>query len=324
MKIDTVLDVPGIRVGHYTDLRAATGCTVVLCDQPMVGSCLVSGSAPGERETALLDPSCLVDEVHAVLLSGGSAFGLDAAGGVMRYLEEHRRGFDMKVARVPIVPSAVLFDLSIGNPAIRPGLEEGYKACIEARDDLLSQGNVGAGTGATVGKVLGFSCAVKGGLGSASVRLPDSTVVGAIAAVNCVGDVVDPDTGRIVAGTRHPRSKGFLNSARWLQNGGEPDTSIGANTTLAVVATNSRLGKAQARQLATLAQQGLARAIRPITPLDGDVVFTLAAAQPSRCSQDLSALGAAASEALARAIVRAVGAAESLAGVPSARDVMDG
>lgn len=322
MKQDTILDVPGIRVGHYTDLRAATGCTVVLCDQPMVGSCLVSGGAPGERETALLDPSCLVQEVHAIMLSGGSAFGLDAAGGVMRFLEEQQRGFDMKVARVPIVPSAILFDLSIGSPWVRPGPDEGYKACLAARRDLLPQGNAGAGAGATAGKVLGISYAVKAGLGSASVQLPDSSVVGAIVAVNCVGDVVDPDTGRIIAGTRHPEVKGFLDSARWLHRGGVADISYGANTTLVVVATSSCLNKAQARQLASLAQQGLARTIRPITPFDGDVIFTLAAAQPNGCSHDLSALGAAAAEALARAIIRAVEAAESLAGVPSAKEVM--
>ncbi|MGI5835510.1 MAG: P1 family peptidase [Chloroflexota bacterium] len=322
MKLDSILDVPGIRVGHYTDLDAATGCTVLLCDRPMVGSCLVSGGAPGERETALLDPSCLVQEVHAILLSGGSAFGLDAAGGVMRYLEEHQRGFDMKVARVPIVPTAILFDLSIGNPMIRPGPEDGYEACLAARSDSLPQGNVGAGTGATVGKVLGMSYAVKAGLGSASVRLPDDTVVGAIAAVNCVGDVVDPDTGRIIAGTRHPGGKGFLNSSKWLHSGGVPNTLLGGNTTLAVVATNSCLSKAQARQLATLAQQGMSRAIRPITPNDGDVVFTLAAAKRNRYRQDLSTLGAAAAEALARAIIRSVEAAESLAGVPSAKEVI--
>lgn len=322
MRQDSILDVAGIRVGHYTDLDAATGCTVVLCDRPTVGGCLVSGGAPGTRETALLDPSCLVEEVHAVLLSGGSAFGLDAAGGVMRFLEEHQRGFEMKVARVPIVPAAILFDLSVGNPSVRPGPEEGYKACLAARDDEMPQGNVGAGTGATVGKVLGPSQAAKGGLGSASVTLPDGAVVGALAAVNCVGDVVDPETGRIVAGTRHPSGRGFLDSARWLLGGEAPETSLGANTTIAVVATDAHLSKAQARQLASLAHQGLARAVRPITIFDGDVVFALATVQPGSRTQELSVLGAAAAEALARAVLRGVTAAESLAGYPSAKEVL--
>ena len=321
MRQDTILDVAGIRVGHYTDLKAATGCTVVLCDRGMVGSVLVSGGAPGVRETALLDPGCLVEEVHAVLLSGGSAFGLDAAGGVQRYLEERQRGFDMQVARVPIVPAAILFDLSIGDPKVRPGPEEGYKACLAARDDLVPQGNVGAGTGAAVGKVLGMQYAVKGGLGSASVKLPSGTTVGALVAVNCVGDVVDPATGRIVAGTRRPDGKGFLNTARWMLEGGFPQTALGASTTIAVIATDGYLTKAQARRLATLAYQGLARTVRPITIFDGDTIFTLASASPNGDRQELSLLGVAASEALTRAIIRAVETAGTLAGVPAAKDV---
>ncbi len=322
MERDSIVDVPGIRVGHYTDLKAGTGCTVVLCDRPTVGGCLVSGGAPGTRETALLDPTCLVEEVHGVLLSGGSAFGLDAAAGVMRYLEEKGLGFDMRVARVPIVPAAILFDLSLGDPSVRPGPEEGYRACLAASSQPSPQGNVGAGTGATVGKVLGQAWAMKGGLGSASARLPSGIVVGALAAVNCVGDVVDPRSGAIVAGARHPSGTGFLDTARWLQGGGTSGATPGANTTIALVATDAHLSKAQAARLAILAGQGISCTHRPTTVFDGDTIFALAAARPSSREEDLSVLGAAAAEVLARAIVRGVRAAEGLHGYPAAGEVM--
>ncbi len=314
----TITDVPGIALGHWTNLEAATGCTVVLCDPPMVGGCVVAGAAPGTRETALLDPTCVVDEVHGVLLSGGSAFGLDAAGGVMRYLEEHGRGFDVRVARVPIVPAAILFDLGIGDAGVRPGAEEGYLACLSATSEPVQQGNVGAGTGATVGKVLGPERAMKGGLGSAAVRLPSGAVVGALAAVNCAGDVVDPDTGRIVAGARGP-SGGLADTARWLAGGGQSRAAEGANTTIAVVATDARLDKAAANRLARLAHHGLARVIRPILPFDGDTVFALAARQGG-VEEDLSVLGTAASEVLVRAILSGVRAATLLHGCPGAGD----
>ncbi len=324
MKDDSILDVPGLRVGHHTDLQAATGCTVVLCDRPMVGGCLVAGAAPGSRETALLDSTCLVEVVHAVLLGGGSAFGLDAAAGVMRYLEENGCGFDMQVARVPIVPAAILFDLAVGDPKVRPGPEEGYRACQAAAADSVQQGNVGAGTGATVGKALGPGYAMKGGLGSASVRLASGIVVGALAAVNCAGDVVDPASGAIVAGARHPGGQGFLDTARWLRGGGGALAVGGANTTIAVVATDARLTKSHANRLAHLAYQGTAGSIRPITMFDGDTIFALASAQPEAREEDLSILGAAAAEALAQAILRGVTAAESLLGYPAARDLAKG
>ncbi len=322
MKEDSIVDVPGLRVGHHTDQEAGTGCTVVLCDRPMVGGCLVAGGAPGSRETALLDPACIVEEVHAVLLGGGSAFGLDAVAGVMRYLEENGRGFDVKVARVPIVPAAILFDLSLGDPAVRPGPREGYLACRAATAEGVRQGNAGAGTGATVGKVLGPSWAMKGGLGSASVRLAGGGVVGALVAVNCAGDVVDPATGAIVAGTRHPSGRGFLNSADWLLQGGTSEAMAGTNTTIAVVATDAPLTKARASRLAWLAYQGLARTVRPVTPFDGDTVFALAVPNSAQPEVDLARLGAAAAEALARAIVRGVRAAETLHGYPAANEVM--
>lgn len=321
MNKDSIVDVPGYRVGHYTDLKAATGCTVVLCDRPTVAGCLVAGAAPGTRETALLDPTCLVEEVHAVLLGGGSAFGLEAAGGVMSYLEESGRGFDMQVARVPIVPAAILFDLSIGSASVRPGRQEGYRACEAASDDVPSQGNVGAGTGATVGKALGPSLAMKGGLGSASLRLASGIVVGAMVAVNCSGDVVDPSTGSIVAGARHPSGQGFLDTARWIRGGGPPDLSAGANTTIAVVATDAYLTKSQANRLARLAYTGMARVLRPVTMYDGDTIFALGSAAVADREEDLSVLGAAAAEALAEAILRGVRAAESLHGYTAARDL---
>ncbi len=321
MNQDSIVDVPGFRVGHYTDLEGATGCTVVLCDRPTVAGCLVAGAAPGTRETALLDPTCLVEEVHAVLLGGGSAFGLDAAGGVMRYLEERGRGFDMQVARVPIVTAAILFDLSVGSATVRPGSMEGYRACEAASGDSPTQGNVGAGTGATVGKALGPTFAMKGGLGSASVRLAGGAVVGALVAVNCAGDVVDPSTSSIVAGARHPSGKGFLDTARWLRGGGSPDLAAGANTTLAVVATDAHLTKSQANRLARLAYQGMARALRPITMFDGDTIFALGSATETDRKEELSVLGAAAAEALVEAILRGTRAAESLHGYVASRDL---
>lgn len=322
MRRDSIADVPGIRVGHQTDLEAGTGCTVVLCDRPMVGGCLVAGSAPGTRETALLDPARVVGEVHAVLLSGGSAFGLDAASGVMRYLEENGRGFDMKVARVPIVPAAVLFDLALGKSSVRPGPEDGYRACESATAEGVAEGTVGAGTGATVGKALGPGYAMKGGLGSAALSLPEGRVVGALAAVNCVGDVVNPTTGAIVAGARHPGGQGFLDTDRWLRAGGRAAATPGTSTTIAVVATDAYLTKARANRLARLAYQGLARAIRPITSFDGDTIFVLAAAAPAGGEVDEQVLGAAAAAVLSSAIVRGVEAATSLHGYPAAWTVM--
>ncbi len=318
MREGSIVDVGGIRVGHWSDLDAATGCTVVLCDRPMTGACFVAGAAPGTRESALLDPTNIVDEVHGVLLSGGSAYGLDAAGGVMRYLEEHGRGFDMRVARVPIVPAAILFDLAIGSATVRPGIDAGYAACLAAISNDVEEGNVGAGAGATVGKALGPAGAMKGGLGSSAVSLTDGTVVGAIAAVNCAGDVVEPSTGEIIAGARRPEG-GFLNTADWLLRGGRSSARPAENTTIAVVATNARLDKAAAGRLARLAYQGLARVVRPILAFDGDTIFVLASKEGTNA--DLGLLGVAAAEALAQAILAGVRAATTLHGYPCVRDL---
>jgi L-aminopeptidase/D-esterase-like protein len=317
---NAITDVEGIKVGHYTDREGVTGCTVVLCEDGAVGGVDVRGSAPGTRETDLLRPLNLVQEVHAVLLTGGSAYGLDAAGGVMRWLEERGIGFKIGVGVVPIVPAAVLFDLTIGDPKARPDAEAGYQACQVAADGPVAEGCVGAGTGATVGKLLGPKFATKCGLGTASVKIGKGIVVGALVAVNAFGDVVDPDTGTILAGTRKPVVGGFVNTVKRMQ-GDVVQMLFGlANTTLAVVATNAYLTKEAANKMAQMAHNGLARSIRPVhTMLDGDTVFALATGKPpkkGRCVNP-SIVGVAAAGVLARAVVRAAQQAESLGGIPA-------
>ena len=281
---NAITDVSGISVGHFTNREAATGCTVVLCPEGAVAGVDVRGSAPGTRETDLMRPGNLVQQVHAILLSGGSAFGLDAASGVMRYLEERGFGFKMGAGVVPIVPAAIIYDLGLVTHEVRPGAEDGYTACINATDDPPEEGSVGAGTGATVGKVLGRDRATKGGLGTSSIDLGGITV-GALAVVNAIGDVVDPDTGRVVAGPRDEDNRGFLRTTDILTNPKsniEPQ-SAPTNTTLAVVATNAALNKEQANKLAQMGHDGLALAVRPChTMADGDVVFCLASGQQQR------------------------------------------
>jgi L-aminopeptidase/D-esterase-like protein len=321
---NAITDVQGIKVGHYTDTTGITGCTVVLCEGGAVGGVDVRGSAPGTRETDLLRPVNLVQEVHAVLLTGGSAFGLDAAGGVMRWLEERHIGFNVGVGVVPIVPAAVLFDLTIGDPQARPDARAGYMACQEASAGPVAEGNVGAGTGATVGKLLGPKFATKSGLGTSSMRIGKGYVVGAIAAVNAFGDVVDADTGEIIAGTRRPVVGGFLNTFRQMQSDLGQTVLSFANTTLVVVATDAYLTKEGANKVAQMAHDGLARVIRPVhTMLDGDTIFALATGKPPRrgSGADPSVIGAAAVEVVAQAVMRAVRQAESLGGIPAARDL---
>ncbi|MBI2886920.1 MAG: P1 family peptidase [Chloroflexi bacterium] len=321
MAYDAITDVPGLRVGHHTDRAAATGCTVVLCESGAVGGVVVRGAAPGTRETDLLRPGNLVEHAHAVLLSGGSAFGLDAASGVMRYLEARGVGFQTRVARVPIVPAAILFDLGIGDPAVRPDAQAGYLACLAAEGGPVAQGSVGAGTGATVGKCLGMERATKGGIGTASATLADGTVVAALVAVNAVGEVVDPESGRILAGARAADGKGFVRTLEVLRSRVQPVEEPATNTTIGVVATNASLTKEQANRLAEMADYGLALAIRPSHTMgDGDVLFALATGSTAS-TPPLTALGAVAAEVVARAILRAVLHAESLAGVPSAREL---
>lgn len=309
-----ITDVAGIKVGHAHDLRSRTGCTVVLCEEAgAIAGVDVRGAAPGTRETDLLDPSNLVERVHAIVLTGGSVFGLDSACGVVHYLEERGIGFDTGVARVPIVPAAVIYDLAVGDASLRPDSRMGYEACAHATDGKVEEGQVGAGAGATVGKILGYGKASDGGIGTASIRLASGLSVGVIVAVNSFGDIIDPMNGRILAGARSPEGRGWLDTSRaiaWPAPSGlgkrdssapNPFPSI-ENTTLAVVATNAALTKAQARKVASMAHDGMARAIRPIhTMFDGDTVFTLSTGV---LQADVTTIGSVAADLLARAIVR--------------------
>lgn len=306
----SLTDVPGIRVGHADDALALTGCTVVLCPEGTIGGGLVRGFAPGTREMALLRPGMLVEEVHAILLTGGSAFGLAAADGVMRYLEEQGIGYETGVARVPIVPGAVLYDLALGDPTVRPNAAMGYFAARSARSPVSSQGNVGAGMGASVGKLLGMAHAMKAGLGMASLCHGD-LVVGALVAVNALGNVVDPNTGTLIAGTRAPDGKGWVDALD-LDAFSPP---IG-NTVIGVVATNARLNVAEANRLAAAGHDGLARAIRPAHTLyDGDTLFALATGQVKAAPVLLAEMAA---RAVAYAIVNGVLAAKPAGGLPAA------
>jgi L-aminopeptidase/D-esterase-like protein len=320
----SITDVPGIRVGHAHDLAALTGCTVILCPKGAVAGVDVRGGAPGTRETDLLNPINLVKRVHAVLLAGGSAFGLDAAGGVMRYLEQQRIGFRAGRSLVPIVPAAILFDLDLGNGSIRPDSTMGYAACRSASGHRVSEGNVGVGTGGSVGKLFGTALAMKSGLGTASLRA-GGAVIGAIVAVNAFGDVFDPDNGELVAGLRSGKVGPFwVGGDRFLADTlAVMRTPIGrgalalahrANTVIGVVATNARLDKDGATKVAQMAHDGLARAIRPAhTMLDGDTLFALST---GNARADVSIIGALAAEVVTQAILRAVRTAPAAGGLP--------
>lgn len=326
---DDICDVPGVLVGHDTNLDAATGCTVLRFMPSALGAVDVRGGAPATRETDLLDPACMMDQVHALVLTGGSAFGLDAAAGVARFLEREGVGFETGVARVPIVPAAALFDLALGRADVRPDAASGERAVRAARRDAVEQGTVGAGTGATVGKLAGPSLAMKGGLGSASARTSDGFVVGALVAVNAIGDVYDPATGQIVAGARSPLGNGWLAtdlpSLAQAAQTTPPAPFPGAHTTLAAVATDAPFSKAGLAKIAQMAHDGLARAIRPAhTPFDGDIVFACSTAvRPSAegDSRQIALIGALAADTLARAVLKAVRLATALHGVPAVRDL---
>ncbi len=316
----SLTDVPGVRVGHWTDQAAGTGCTVVLCSQGAVAGVDVRGGAPGTREIALLDPTCTVDRVHAVLLGGGSAFGLAAADGVMRWLEERGYGFDVGVAKVPIVPAAILFDLAPGRADVRPDAAAGYAACEAAHDEPAEQGCVGAGTGATVGKALGMAQATKSGIGSASRRIGSDLVVAALVAVNAVGDVIDPADGRIIAGARRQEG-GFAGSQEVMEQALTTQPLRGGNTTIGVIAVNAALTKSAATKVAQMAHDGLARTIRPVhTPMDGDTLFALSLGD---VEADPGVIGAAAADVTAAAVLAAVRQAVGMYGLPAARDLGD-
>ena len=328
----TITAVPGIKVGHFTLTERPTGCTVILVDGDAVGGVAQRGGAPATHETDLLHPLNTVDRVHGVVLSGGSTFGLEAAFGVVRWLEERNVGFPTAAGTVPIVPAAAIFDLPVGsNPKIRPTADCGYRAAQAATTDPVTEGSVGAGAGATVGKLAGFlarmgraagtSRPTKSGVGTSAIRLPNGLIVGAIVVVNALGDIIDPSTGRVVAGMRN--ADGTFADARkllrsgWLLEAGRPSE----NTTIGLVATNASLTKAQVNRMALMADDAYARAINPVhTMADGDTVFALATGRwPG--TADITIVGALAAEALADAIVRAAAQATGIPGIPAARDL---
>jgi L-aminopeptidase/D-esterase-like protein len=322
-----ICDVGGVKVGHYTDLRRPTGCTVILTEEGATAGVDVRGSAPGTRETDLLNPLNTVETVHGILLSGGSAFGLDAASGVMQFLEEKGIGYETRVAKVPIVPAAILFDLDLGNPAIRPDRQAGYQACKNASAGSCEEGNLGAGAGATVGKLFGFEHAMKSGIGTASIQSGE-IIVGAIVAVNAVGDVVNPQDGKIMAGARGSDGKTLINTMAQIRRGSFPQTkSSKENTTIGVVATNVPLSKSQVNKMAQMAHDGLARSINPVhTPVDGDTLFAISTHRTKDNHANVTAIqlaqiGALAAETVAMAVCRAVLKAKGLPNLPSYHDL---
>lgn len=315
------VDINGIKLGHAQNIKGLTGCSVILCEKGATGGVDVRGGAPGTRETDLLDPSEMIEKIHAVVLSGGSAFGLDASSGVMKYLEEKNIGFDVQVAKVPIVCSAVLFDLAFGNPKIRPDKSMGYEACInsETYDDDIN-GNIGAGYGATIGKILGPHTAMKGGLGTYAVEV-GNLKVGAIVAVNCLGDVIDPKTSNIIAGALDKKTNKFLNSENILINNlKNPKSPFKGNTTIGLIVTNANLSKANAKKVASMAHNGYARTMRPAhTMFDGDTIFTMAT---NEVDIDVTTVGMIASNVMEKAILRAIKEADSLNGVKAYKDLL--
>lgn len=325
-RVGSLTDVRGLRVGHFTDTRRPTGCTVILAPDGAVAGVDVRGAAPGTRETELLSPLNAIETVHAVMLAGGSAFGLDAAGGVMRWLEEHGIGVQVGPARVPIVPAAILFDLWVGDASIRPDAASGHAACEAASDAAVVEGNVGAGTGAAVGKLFGIERAMRGGLGSASVTVGSITVA-ALVAVNAIGDVIDPRTGEPIAGARSADGRHLQGTMRSMLRGElMAPMPPGSATTIGVVATDAVLTKAQANKVAQMAHDGFARSINPVhTMTDGDTIFALATGASGQTA-NLTLIGALGAEVMATAVVRAVRAATRLEGpgvptLPSAADL---
>lgn|SRR5574341_27432 len=320
---NAITDVPGIQVGHAHDLNAITGCTVVICKDGAVIGVDQRGGAPGTRETDLARPMHLIQQAHAVLLTGGSAFGLDAAGGVMKYLEERQIGYNVGVTHVPIVSGAVLFDLSIGDPHVRPDAAMGYAACQSASVGPIEQGCIGAGTGACVGSVFGPGFQTKSGIGTASLDLGGGLIVGALAAVSAFGDVIDPATGQIIAGARKPPDgREFADTLAVLKTLVGKTISrfaAGRHTVIGIVATNAKLTKEETNKVAQMAHDGLARAVRPAhTLFDGDTIFTLATGQKAG---DVNLVGAYAADVFSHAILNGVRAARALGGRPSLHDL---
>ncbi len=311
--------IEGLKVGHSQDLEAATGCTVIISEEGAVAGVDVRGGAPGTRETDLLNPVNMVQKIHAVVLAGGSAFGLDAACGVMQFLEERNVGHDVRVTKVPLVCSAVLFDLEIGDCRVRPDRGMGYKACLAADGSRSAQGNTGAGTGATVGKIFGMARAMKGGLGNFAVQAGDLKI-GAIVAVNALGDVIDPATGERLAGALNEELNGLADTEEWLiRSCTEKMDFFGRNTTIGVVATNAALTKAEATKVASMAHNGYARTIRPAHSMfDGDTIFTMAT---GHVKADVTVVGLLAARVVERSVTAAVRSASSLFGLKCYADL---
>jgi len=314
-----ITDIEGISVGHAQDLKAATGCTVVIGREGVTAGVDVRGGAPGTRETDLLDPVNLVQQIHAVVLSGGSSFGLDAACGVMQYLEEEGIGFDAMVTKIPIVCAAVLFDLPVGDYTVRPDRKMGYSACLDASLPGCPEGCVGAGAGATVGKILGMERCMKSGLGAFCVRT-GHLEIGAIVAVNCLGDVIDPETGETLAGVLDEDAKGCLNTEDiMIRRFADCRMTFGGNTTIGVIVTNARLTKSEANKVASMAHNGYGRTLRPAHSMfDGDTIFAMAT---GRVDADVSVVGLLAARTMERAVVRAVKLARPLCGLKCYSDI---
>ncbi len=319
----SITDIEGLLVGHFTLRERPTGCTVILAETAFTAGVDVRGGSPGTRETDLLRPENTVEKVNAIVLSGGSAFGLDTATGVSQYLEELGRGYEVRGTKVPIVCGAILLDLALGDAKIRPDARAGYQAAKAASRDPVPEGNVGAGAGCTVGKMFGLERAMKTGLGSWAMSRPNGLKIGAVVAVNCAGDVVDPLRGKILAGARKDDRSGFLDALQQLRQGYQPGSPFRHNTVIGVVATNAILTKTQCSKMAQMAQDALARCIYPShTPWDGDTIFALATGEWGRSAgpDDVGIIGALAADVMATAILRSVQQAESWGAYPAARD----
>jgi len=322
-----ITDVPGIKVGHASDFKALTGCTVILCEEGAIGAVDIRGTAAGTRQIDALTHLHLVDKIHAILLAGGSAFGLDAAGGVMAFLEERGKGFDVTKTKIPIVPTAVIFDFGIGDFRIRPDREMGYQACLNA-SRRVEEGSVGVGTGATVGKLFGIDRAMKGGVGTSSIQGPKGLIVGALVVVNAFGDVLDPVSNQILAGARKSKESAELaNSSEWMKKGvirgqfgkiSRSDSDV-FNTTLGVVATDVHLTKKELHQAAQIAHSGLAKMISPLhTTFDGDLIFAISYGKKKG---DVNTIGLLGEVVLVESVKRAVTQADGFGVIPAYQDI---
>jgi L-aminopeptidase/D-esterase-like protein len=326
-RFNAITDIPEIKVGHASDFNALTGCTVILCEEGAIGGVDIRGTAAGTRQIDALTLLHLVDKIHAILLAGGSAFGLDAAGGVMAFLEERGKGFDVSKTKIPIVPTAVIFDFGIGDFRVRPDHQMGYQACLNA-SKKVEEGSVGVGVGATVGKLFGIDRAMKGGVGTSSIQGPNGLIVGALIVVNAFGDVFNPNTNQILAGARKSKESFQLaNSSKWIKKGVTrkqfgaitPFDSSAFNTTLGVIATNANLSKKEVHQVAQIAHSGLAKVISPLhTTFDGDLVFAISYGKKKG---DVNTIGLLGETALIESVQRAIIKADGFGIIPAYKDI---